>query len=255
MSGMENYSFIMNSYKVLRKLGDGGFGDGFAGVRKSDRLPVAIKKLNPEKMLLVEGIPAEVHYLKKVANVPGVAKLLDWFDNTLIIERPTPVMDMFDYITDEGPIQEDRARQLFKKVVEIVKGVHAAGVLHGDIKDENILISKDDVWLIDFGCSSDLIDDYTYTDFKGTKIYAAPEVFDGSYEGVPTTVWTLGILLFSMLTGDAVFQDTRDIFRGKIIYREKVSDSAKDLIQQCLTFAAYKRPSIEDILQHPWMSA
>lgn len=89
-------------------------------------------------------IPLEVVLLEKVAHVPGVIRMLDWFEHSgsyiIVMERPETVKDMFDYITERVSLDERLARLFFRQIVETVLACHKAGVLHRDIKDENVLV-------------------------------------------------------------------------------------------------------------------
>lgn len=114
----------------------------------------------------------EVHLLRRVAAVPGVLHLLDFYSRpdgyVLVLERPASFVDLFDFITERGAMTETDARPVFRCVVETVARVHEAGVVHRDIKDENVVVDLDSghVRLIDFGSGAELRDGI-YNEFDG----------------------------------------------------------------------------------------
>ena len=128
-------------------------------------------------------VPLETALLKQVSHIPGSIELLDYFEQDdsyiLVMERPAHSKDLFDYITDHGMLSEDHARRFFRQIVETVIAVHQSGVVHRDIKDENILVDLDTgkLKLIDFG-SGAFLTEQIFTDFDGElEIYFSFELW------------------------------------------------------------------------------
>jgi serine/threonine protein kinase len=172
-------SHFKKKYRVGPEIGRGGFGVVNAGIRSADNIPVAIKfvmRSNVSAWAIVEEhkVPLEIALLYHCRTVKGVVSMLDWFERPdgyiIVMERPKPACDLFDFISDRGALDEPVARALFKQIVLTTIGCARKRVVHRDIKDENIIIdtTTGKLKLIDFG-SGAFLDPAKpkFSDFEG----------------------------------------------------------------------------------------
>lgn len=152
-----------------------------------------------------------------------------------------------------------------KEIVNAVLYCHTNGIVHRDIKSDNILFLKQGlnspVKIIDFGISVKFHKDTKLKDKTGTVLYIAPEVIKGSYDE-KCDIWSLGVLMYMMLSGVPPFFGTtrkeimNKILKGKVSFSSKIwgliTDEGKDLIQSMLTYDPEHRPSCREVLNHPW---
>lgn len=259
-------SVLQREYTIENVLGTGGFGTVYSGIRKRDSKAVAIKHISKSRVTEWskedgQDLPMEICLLQKLSHVPGVVQMLDYFEHAdsyvLVLERPDPCHDLFDYITERGSLPEYQALDFFRQVVDILVEVHEAGIIHRDVKDENLLVEMETgrLRLIDFGSGTFYHEDL-YTEFDGTRVYSPPEwISQQQYRGMPTTMWSLGILLYDLICGDIPFETDESIVSAKLSFKEDVPADAEDLIRQCLSIDPSKRPSsFHELLQHPWLN-
>ena len=239
----------------------------FSGICLREKTQVAVKEVYKAKVIKMTAdgkIPLEVTLMEQVKNVPGVIKILDWFEmpeSFLIVMEHCQGQDLFDFISEHGVLKEPQARIIFKQLLEIVMMCHKNGVLHRDIKGENILIdttNKNKVKLIDFGAGTDLHHG-VYNDFDGTRVYAPPEwVKYCCYTANGVTVWSLGILLYNMVFGDIPFKSDSQILLGhppKCLSNTNLSPELNELIEGCLVTNPSHRLTLEAVTSHPWLEA
>uniref|UniRef100_A0A3Q3K4J4 Serine/threonine-protein kinase n=1 Tax=Monopterus albus TaxID=43700 RepID=A0A3Q3K4J4_MONAL len=227
--------------------GTGSIGPECPGVRLCDGKEVAVKicycrRCQELSLLRGKWVPTEIVMLDRIAvlSFDGVIHMLDYYrepDCWLIVMEKPKVSDFM--------IQ----------ILEVVSHCHDRGVIHMDIKDENILVdlSTGRLKLIYFG-SAHLISDEAYNRFYGTVIYGPPELIssEGLYCARFAEVWSLGTLLYIMVHRDGPFRDKREILQGRLCLKDELSDDCKDLMSQCLRRKPEDRPTLEEMFVYPW---
>ena len=167
--------------------------------------------------------------------------------------------DLFECIEQHSRFDANTAKFVFAQLVEIVYHLGRMGICHRDIKDENIVISSDfKIKLIDFG--SAVIFDPTrepprYNRFYGTTSFAAAEILRGEpYQPPKSEVWSLGVLLSILATGECPFANVAAATAGKLS-RSKVylEPELEDLMCRCLDVDQDRRIRIDQVRQHPWL--
>ncbi|XP_065829825.1 serine/threonine-protein kinase pim-1-like isoform X2 [Oscarella lobularis] len=251
-------------YEIGEQIGSGGFGRVYDGIRKADRERVAVKVVSKKRVLhwcKASGgktIPREVALLRQIEHV-NVIRLYDYYEKAdsvyMILEQPRPMMDLFDFITAACPLCERTAKFLFKQIVESIAFCHAAGVVHRDIKDENILLelATGRTKLIDFG-SGAFLKEGPYTDYEGTRVYSPPEwIKHHKYLAEPAAIWSLGILLYDMVMGDVPFEKDDEILHADLKFSRSCTRAVVHLIRCMLTRPPSGRPTFSQVLDHVWL--
>ncbi|KAE8283588.1 Serine/threonine-protein kinase pim-1 [Larimichthys crocea] len=259
-------------YAQHNALGEGGFGLVFAGYRRTDNLPVAIKHIPKDKVSCTEDykgqrLAAEVAVMLKLGNgkegsvgTSAPVSLLDWYNTDeeliLVLERPVPSEDLFEYINNkEDDLDEKEAKIIIKQLVEAAKHLEDNSIFHRDIKPENILIETGSdvpqVRLIDFGLSCFFKKESSFSVFCGTAEHIPPEWYTTSvYKPGPTTVWQMGVVLYEILHDSF---DTIKFFKDELDINDKVSSDCMDFLGKCLDKDPEQRPTLEQLRLHSWL--
>ncbi|XP_073782046.1 uncharacterized protein [Danio rerio] len=257
-----------SSYELGVLLGRGGFGLVQAATRLEDGLQVAIKFANTKNVKFIdidgypESLPMEVA-LSILANqepaIPEIIKLLDWRvdeeEYIMVLERPMPAEELSTFLMcQESFIDEDLARVIMRQATLAAQTCCRRKVFHRDIKMENFLINPDtlEVKLIDFGCG-EILTDAPYRGFAGTNEYIPPEyLMTGEYHGEPTTVWSLGVLLYAMMCGEFPNRHDLQMIRYNIWTKDHLTKECCDLIRCCLQIDPAQRIELEKLSLHDW---
>ncbi|KAH2188860.1 hypothetical protein KXV88_008981 [Aspergillus fumigatus] len=267
-------------YRVLQQLGKGHFAIVYLCVERATGTQYAVKvferRPGDSQKSQNESLQQEIGLLMGV-NHPNLLCLKDTFDEAdgvyLVLEL-APEGELFNLIVSRQKFSEEETRHIFVQLFEGLKYLHDRGIVHRDIKPENILVAdkKLTVKLGDFGLAKIIGEDSFTTTLCGTPSYVAPEILQESRRRRYTKavdIWSLGVVLYICLCGFPPFSDelyTREnpftlaqqIKMGRFDYPspywDSVGDPALDLIDRMLTVDVEKRITVDECLQHPWLT-
>ena len=255
----------LDYYRIVKMIGKGAFGKVYLGKHLLTGQKVAIKSINKQYMKDEHSrkkVFQEVLILKK-CNHKNIIKLLEVFENQkylFIVQEYASEGDLLSYVKERGRICEDEAKNIFLQVVDGIRYCHKQSILHRDIKLDNILLAKGtSIKICDFGVSRFVKPGQMIREQCGTPAYIAPEILiDKGYEGCFADVWSLGVLLYAIITGgmpflgDDIDELHQAVVSGKFSLPAFLTDGAKDLITKLLKLNPYSRILIEDVENHPW---
>ncbi|KAK5164841.1 Serine/threonine-protein kinase [Saxophila tyrrhenica] len=169
---------------------------------------------------------------------------------------------MLDYIISHGRLKEKQARKFGRQIASSLDYCHRNSIVHRDLKIENILISKNgDIKIIDFGLSNLFSPRNYLKTFCGSLYFAAPELLQAKqYTGPEVDVWSFGIVLYVLVCGKVPFDDQSmpqlhaKIKKGFVEYPPWLSPECRNLIARMLTTNPSERATLQDIMNHPWMT-
>ncbi|KAG2464498.1 NUAK2 kinase, partial [Polypterus senegalus] len=254
---------LRHRYEFLETLGKGTYGKVKKAVETSGRV-VAIKSIRKSKIKDEQDlihIRREIEIMSSL-NHPHIIAIYEVFENKdkiVIVMEYASEGDLYDYISEKQKLTEQEARHFFRQIVSAVHYCHKNGIVHRDLKLENILLDgSGNIKIADFGLSNLFHRDHYLQTFCGSPLYASPEIVNGRpYRGPEVDSWSLGVLLYTMVHGAMPF-DGRDfknlvkqITNGEYREPSKHSD-ASGLIRWMLMVNPERRATVEEIAAHCW---
>ena len=273
-----------SKYLKIQELGMGAFSKVFRVEHKSTNEVFACKELLKSKIKDAQKFKKEIDIMTKCDH-PNIVKLVEIYENKRYYEIITEELcggslleRLMKKMDDDGEtFSEKDAAFIFKQIISAINYCHKEGIVHRDLKMENVLFldkKKLDIKIIDFGLSEYskyqlislknlLAEDKTVImhETVGTPHYIAPEVLKEKYNQ-KCDIWSAGVILYAMLSGTFPFKGKTDkeiyksILKRKYEYPDKIwkniSKEAKDLINNMLC-KEEKRFSAEQVLNHAWL--
>ena len=266
------YVKFSDLYEIKEVIGKGKFGVVNLGIHKKTGKQVAIKILNKENIKTLEDkelVRIEIGILK-LCHHPNIVRLLDHLENNDYIYIVTEYIEggtLGQYIKKKQfNFSERQATNIMSQIASGVKYLHQYGIVHRDLKPDNIMITQQNdfgvIKIMDFGLSKIVSPNERMVDGYGTLSYVAPEVLLRTPYNKEVDIWSMGVILFYMLSGRLPFRGKKENeVAEKIVYDDLVFDeddwetrsqSVQDLIKSCLEKTKEKRISIDEFINHPW---
>eukprot|EP00299_Pterocystis_sp_00344_P010726 c4875_g1_i1.p1 GENE.c4875_g1_i1~~c4875_g1_i1.p1 ORF type:complete len:489 (+),score=108.75 c4875_g1_i1:38-1504(+) len=259
---------ITQIFTLGRSLGKGGFGSVVLGHNIVERSDFALKMITNTTANKYKSLVETEIDVMTVLNHPNIVKL------HRVVMTPSHVVlcmdyvkggELFDRIVRMKHFSEEVARDILDQLLDVLEELKLATVIHRDLKPENILMNSDDVndtsiKITDFGLATK--ESNMVPGSLGTPEYAAPEVLKNLPHSYSCDLWSVGVILFVMLSGYPPFYGTRDhvvrtVKAGIIEFRPSewshISAEAQDLVRRLLDPSPATRITITEARQHPWM--
>lgn len=283
MEESSNQKRVEDIYKIRwnRPLGEGSFGTVFTASDRKTGEQVAVKKI-PKKFTDDAGFQREMDallHVREAGGHPNICALRENFEEGrhyfLALDLITGG-EMFDHLVKMGAYSEADASRLIREIASALAFLHGIGVVHGDMKPENLMLSTTNqsdsvVKIVDFGCAQ--VEEMACIPVGITPAYTPPEVLDKNNGDTSSMLpsqdmWALGVILYIMLTGmhpydlegaasdeeieDAVLSGKKPPLRNSPITAH-LSDSSLDLIEKLMEHDPNKRFTAFQMLEHPWV--
>lgn len=258
-----------NYYFTKPPLGSGLYGTVYKAKHKKTGVLRAIKRIKKTQPdAKTQEMKKDIEVLKRLDH-PNIVKVYESYEDECAYYIVTDLCtggDLFSSIEKERVFNERKAADFMRQVLSAIAYCHEHSIAHRDLKPENIMLEgpegKNLLKLIDFGNSAYFKPGQFMTEKFGTAFYVAPEVLKGSYTE-KCDVWSLGVVLFIILSGYPPFDGPDDntilkkVFEGSYSMAtpewKTVSDDAKDLVKKMLVMNPKDRISARGCLEHKWI--
>lgn len=266
-----------HQYRFGKVLGAGALGVVRQATCKDTNKQFAIKVILKSKLKTADQVQAVMNEFEILSRMhhKHIVKMREWFESKYKLYMVAQLCtggELFDRIIEFGSFTEKDAARVIREVSGAIFYMHERNIVHRDLKPENLLYEHEStdgsasLVLCDFGVAKSLLSgEDVISSAAGSLGYAAPEVFNSKGYSKPVDIWSLGVVLYTILSGVSPFHaetandfvsEARPGFKPYFYpkYWSQVSDEAKTLVTSMLEYDPEKRVTIEEVCSHPWVS-
>nr|KAF6426420.1 hypothetical protein HJG59_009128 [Molossus molossus] len=257
----DNEEHRVGHYILLEKIGWGSFSSVWLARHTLTGAEVAIKvvkkKDSSDPFKEIRSLQLLQH-----PNIVTLFEVITTKDELYLIQEHVNGGDLLQHLTDRGPMTEEEARHTFRQVISALQYCHQYHIVHRDLKPENILLDRDkNVKVADFGFSAQITQETPLlSKICGTFPYMAPEMLLFELYNEKVDVWSIGVVLYQMLTTTIPFEAQNrvehrfNILTGRFPVPEFLSLGCQDLLKKLLTLYPDERPAFDDIMKDRWLN-
>ncbi len=264
-AGLEPESKI-SDFDKEREIGKGGFGLVWKVIHKKTQKVYCIKVIKKEGILqqkLVDQMNREIEIMY-ILNNPHCLRLKNHFEDDYNFYLVMPLASkgqLYRVLKKFRKFDERTAAQILRETISALQYLHSfkPPIIHRDIKPENLLLNEGGrILLADYGWSNFNMEGDVRKTFCGTPEYIAPEMLLKKGHDTRVDIWSIGILMFELLSGYSPFvaksnqELYQNIKRLKIQWPKDMPPLAKNLISRILKLNPVDRPTFDEILNHQW---
>ncbi|GJP57341.1 hypothetical protein CLOM_g16364 [Closterium sp. NIES-68] len=290
-------AYLQSNFDFMGSIGQGQYGRVWKCMSRVSGRYYACKQIKKARLTngRIHAVFQEISTMQRLRGHQNVVELDSVYEDAtsvFLLMELLPSGDLFQQISTRSGLPEREARDVFRAVAEAVKHCHGNGVVHRDIKPENILLRalsspisvagcaltesdsstetpslecgcfrgyEWDVKLADFGLAKRIPDSGTVKGCVGSFPYEAPEVLASQEYDFSADIWSLGVLLYAMLSANwPEFKDNKRVLDECKDWTHPlwglISDAPKQLIRRMMSVDPNQRPTIDEILEHEWFS-
>jgi len=255
----------MNNVVLQNIIGQGSYAKVYSGTHRTTGNPVAVKVIDTNKSYALRSVATEVSAITTVKH-KNIAQLYSHSfssNKAYLFLEYLPFANVAQLLLKFGPVDENVTRRLISQLFDALKAAHAKGVAHHDIKSENIIVTNDGTLkLIDWGLSINHPNpDIPCSEFSGSPLYLPAEVLNHTpYNPFLADLWAVGVLTYELLTGVVPYDSesydelVHMVNTQKVVYLDTFSPTLVDFLSGLLSKDPASRFTLEDAINHPWMS-